>query len=314
MTVRSRFTAGLTVAGVLAVTTVVGGALAGCAAADTGSGAAEVAPAPPTAVTHVHAVDVDESRSLVTIATHHGLISVDISDSADHTLAPMVLGDYRGDVMGFVRVGDRLLLSGHPAYGSNDAPNVGVLEADLGAREWSSLALSGEVDFHAMSVSSSGLSPLIAGLDSATGTAMSSGDGGVSWQRGAAIAARDIAIGVDGTSLTVTTESGLQRSDDLGATWNLIGNAPLLVLIEAGFDVAGNPALLGVDVDGVLYLSTDGSKWSSKGVLPFAPEAFGVGERGAIVIVSTQQAMRSTDGGATWNAIANMTLPLAPPQ
>lgn len=309
MTVRAGRAAG----GALAVATVIVGVLAGCAGADTDSSPGGATP-PPTVVSHVHAVDVNDAQSLVTIATHEGFISVDISDRAEPTLPPVVLGDYRGDVMGFVRAGDRLLLSGHPAYGSNDAPNVGVLEADLGAREWSSLALSGEVDFHAMSVSSSGLSPLIAGLDSATGTAMSSDDGGVSWQRGAAIAARDIAIGVDGATLIVTTELGPQASKDRGMTWRLISGAPLLVLMASGFDLSGQPALFGVDGEGVLHVSSDGSEWESRGALPFVPEAFGVGERGTIVIVSTQLAMRSTDGGATWNQIADMTLPLAAPE
>jgi hypothetical protein len=310
MTKRSR----LAVSGVLAVTTIIVGALAGCTGADTGSLSGGTVAAPPTAITHVHAVDVDESRSLVTIATHDGLITVDISDSADTAQPATVLGDYRGDVMGFVRAGDRLLLSGHPPYGSNDAPNVGVLNASLDAREWSPLALSGEVDFHAMSIASSGSTALIAGIDSATSEVLTSNDVGVSWQRGTAIAARDIAVGVDGASLIATTESGLQGSDDRGETWNPIAGTPLLVLIESGFDREGNAALFGVDVEGVLHSSADGIEWMPTGALPFAPEAFGVSEGGTIVIVSTERAMRSIDGGATWIDIANMMLPLAPPQ
>lgn len=307
MTRRSRLAAG----GVLALATVVVGALAGCSAADTGSLSGDASSTPPTAVSHVHAVDVDESRSVVTIATHDGLITVDISDSADSAQSATVLGAYRGDVMGFVRAGDRLLLSGHPAYGSNDAPNVGVLDAGLGAREWSSLALSGEVDFHAMSIASSGSTVLIAGIDSATSEVLTSGDVGVSWQRGTAIAARDIAVGVDGASLIATTESGLQGSNDRGQTWAPIAGTPLLVLIESGFDREGNTALFGVDVDGALHSSANGIEWMPTGTMPFVPEAFGVGERGTIVIVSTQRAMRSNDGGATWVEIANMMLPLA---
>jgi hypothetical protein len=289
--------------------------LAGCSTLEAGStGAVAGSPsALPTAVTHIHGVDVDDERNRVTVATHYGLISVDVSADADPLAPPSVLGDYRGDVMAFVRAGDRLLLSGHPPAGSSDPANVGVIDADLDARNWSPLALSGDVDFHAMSRLSSGESTLIAGLDSVSGAVLTSDDDGVTWQRGASIAARDIAVGVDAASLFVTTELGLQRSIDQGLTWNPVGDAPLLVLIESGFDLAGQPVVVGVDVEGGWHVSSDGATWLSRGALPFVPEAVGVGDSGTLVIVSTQQAMRSRDGGASWTQIANMALELRPP-
>jgi len=289
-------------------------ALAGCTASTTAETAGDASVAPPTTVSHVHGVDVDDARDMVTVATHYGLISIDISSDADPNAPASVLGDYRGDVMAFVRSDDRLLLSGHPPLGSSDPANVGVIDSDLEASTWAPLALSGEVDFHAMSRAPVGSPTLIAGLDSASGAVWTSADDGVTWQQGSTISARDIAVGVDGESLIATTESGPQRSKDLGMTWSPITGAPLLVLIQSGFTTSGEPVLLGVDADGVLHVSSDESEWLSQGVLPFVPEAFGVGERGTIVIVSTQRAMRSSDAGATWAQIADMTLELVPPQ
>lgn len=263
----------------------------------------------PVAVSHVHGVDVDDVRERAVIATHYGLLSVDLSAAAGPSSPPAVLGDYRGDVMGFVRVDNRFLLSGHPPAGSGEPANVGILEADLDAREWRALALSGEVDFHAMSHMTVGESSLTAGIDSATGRVMTSNDGGVSWHKGAVIAARDLAIEPSIASIVATTENGPVISDDLGQTWQSIERAPLLVLVEVGFDTDSERRVFGVDVHGALHVSPNGLEWQSLGVLPIQPDAFGVGESGTIVIVNTQSVMKSRDGGQTWSQIADLSLP-----
>lgn len=281
--------------------------LAGCAPSSLVTDPAPAEP-PVGALTHVHAVDVDDARERVTIATHDGLVSVDISPAADPASPVEVLGEYRGDVMGFVRADDRFLLSGHPPAGSSDAANVGVLDADLDVQEWTPLALSGEVDFHAMSRSTGGGDSLIAGLDSGTGAVLTSADGGVSWERGIPIPARDIAVDPSGSVVFVTTEAGPQVSDDRGQSWRVVEGAPLLVLIEFGVDDSGDPLMFGVDTAGVLHSSPYGETWSAVGDLPFRPDALGVGESGTIAIVSTQSAMVSRDGGISWSAIADLTL------
>ena len=267
----------------------------------------------PTSVTHVHAIDVDTSRELVTIATHEGLMSIDISANGDPGSPPTVLGDYRGDVMGFVRADDRFLVSGHPPAGDSGPANVGVLDVDLGARAWDPLALSGDVDFHAMSRYASGSSSLIVGLDSVSGAAMTSDDDGVSWMSGVAIPARDVAVVPGGQVLVVTTESGPQLSSDRGVTWSPVEGAPILVLVEVGTTMTGEQAVFGVDVEGTLHRSADGRDWEPLTALPFFPDALGVGEFGALVIANTERAMLSTDEGSTWSQIADMSVPLAPP-
>lgn len=300
---RSRWRSGAVAPALLGV-----GLMVGCSAAESTS-VDSYGSLPNAALTHVHAVDVDDVRERVTIATHDGFVTIDISPMADASAPPSVLGDYRGDVMGFVRVGDELLLSGHPAAGSAEAPNVGVIRAALDVTSWQPLALSGEVDFHAMSSVGADANAVVAGLDSVTGAVMMSLDAGRSWQSGSPIAARDIAVDPSGSRVIVTTELGPQLSDDGGRTWRLIDGAPLLVLIASGVDGSGQPRMVGVDIDGVLHTSRDGLAWESAGELPFLPEALGVGENGTIALVSTQRAEVSRDGGETWSSISDLSLP-----
>jgi hypothetical protein len=304
MTLRSRWRSVAVATSVLGVALVVGCSAAESTSPTTGGSVPDVV------LTHVHGVDVDDVRERVTIATHYGLLTIDISPTADSSAAPSVLGDYRGDVMAFVRVSDEFLLSGHPPAGSAEAPNVGVVSASLDVTSWQPIALSGEVDFHAMSSVGADETAVVAGLDSVTGTVMTSIDAGRSWQAGSPIAARSIAVEPSGSRLIVTTELGPQVSDDRGLTWAVIDSAPLLVLVAPGVDDVGQPRMVGVDVDGVLHTSSDGLTWQPVGGVPFMPEALGVGEAGTIALVSTQRAMVSRDGGETWSSISDLTLPL----
>ena len=301
---RSRWRSGAVASVIVAVVVMVGCSAAESTSPTTGSSTPEVA------LTHVHGVDVDDVRERVTIATHYGLLTIDISAAADASAAPGVLGDYRGDVMSFVRVGDEFLLSGHPPAGSAEAPNVGVISATLDVTSWQPIALSGEVDFHALSSVGADETAVVAGLDSVTGAVMTSIDAGRSWQTGSPIAARSIAVDPSGLRLIATTELGPQASTDRGRSWSLIDGAPLLVLIAPGVDDLGQPRVVGVDVDGVLHTSSDGLFWQPVGGVPFMPEALGVGEAGTIALVSTQRAMVSRDGGESWSSISDLTLPL----
>mgnify|MGYP003134892294 CR=1 FL=1 len=298
--------------GALAAALVVVSLLSGCVppTATTGGGSLS---ATRTVVSHVHAIDVDDVRERVTIATHDGLIEIDISAGFEGSAAATVLGEYRGDVMGFVRADDRFLVSGHPPAGADAPANVGVLAVGLDAKSWEPLALSGEVDFHAMSRDASGSNSLIAGLDSVSGAVLSSDDGGISWASGVAIAARDIAVVPGGGALVVTTELGLQISTDRGTTWSPIEGAPVLVLLGAGATTNGESAVLGVGVDGALHRSADGREWAAPTDLPFFPEALGVSERGVIVIANTERVLMSIDGGSTWSQIADLTRALVVP-
>lgn len=271
--------------------------LTGCAAgAVTGS-----SDAPP--VTHVHAVDVDDDRQRLTIATHDGLVTVDLSSQAPVTDVPMLLGDLRADVMGFVRVDDGFLISGHPVPGSTEPANLGVVWTDPDGLGWQPRALSGSADFHAMARAAVGDARVIVGLDSVSGTVMVSRDDGLTWRAGAGLPARDLAVEPGTGRILATTEAGLLASSDDAATWQPVDGAPRLVLVEAAA-VAGGVVVVGVDTDLNLWTTDSAGTWQRVGPVPFAPEGLGIGAEGTIAIASTAGAAVSSNDGASWRQVA----------
>ncbi len=265
---------------------------------------AERDPSAEPAARHVHGLALDESSGLLHIATHEGLFTAELPADEASIAQPVAFGDYTGDAMGFLRLGERLLISGHPGS-DGGAPNVGVLESDLSGERWSGLSLEGDVDFHAMVAGGdSASSALIAGLDSATGQVFVSPDGGSSWQQGTRLDARSLAWNSEATELFATTAEGLQVSTDDGSDFTLVEGAPPLVLLANSPVGSAEWRIAGIDADGVLQLSTDGRIWTARGQVPFLPEAVGVGEAGAVVIADSTQVMRTTDDGATWVQVA----------
>lgn len=263
---------------------------------------AETAPSlEPAEAGHIHGLALDESSGIIHIATHEGLFIAELPADDSSVAQPVALGDYRGDVMGFVRIGDRLLISGHPGHDDGGAPNVGVLESDLSGEQWAPLSLEGAVDFHAMAAGGASASTaLIAGLDSATGQVLVSPDGGSGWQEGAQLQARSLAWNADATALFATTADGLQVSTDNGSGFTVVDGAPALVLLASSPVGSAEWRIAGIDVDGVLHLSADGRTWTAHGDVPFLPEAIGVGTAGAVVIADSAQIVRSVDEGASW--------------
>lgn len=274
-------------------------AVTGCAMAD--DGLAESADAPP--VTHVHAVDVDDERQRLTIATHDGLVTVDLSPQAPLTDLPVLLGELRADVMGFVRLDDGFLISGHPVPGSTEPANLGVVWTDLDGLGWQPRALFGSADFHAMARAVVGDAHVIAGLDSVSGAVMVSMDDGLTWRAGVAVPARDLAVEPGSGRILATTEAGLLVSNDDAAIWQPVDGAPRLVLVEAA-EVAGAGVVVGVDTELNLWTTDSTGVWQRIGPVPFAPEGLGIGAEGTIAIANTAGAAVSSDGGASWREVA----------
>lgn len=276
-------------------------ALAGCTAS---------ASTPPIAVTHVHAVDLDDELGAVYVATHEGILRITVDTSAaDAVTSSEVgsverLGEWTGDVMGMARLGDTIYLSGHPAPGASSPANIGVYQADVLGQEIVPLSLDGEVDFHSMTIRDvSGASLALAGIDSASGRVIASRDGGETWTVGAAISARSLSWDVDAQRLFATTEQGLQVSTDGGETFTLVKGAPLLLLISSASAGSPDAYLAGVDVEGYVHTSTDGVTWNSGGLAPALTAAVSVGSEGSLVAAGIQGVYRSTDRGATWVVI-----------
>lgn len=282
-------------------------ALAGCAAAQPDADSA----APSAEASHdgggvrdIHGLDLDEATGFIHIGTHDGLLVAGFPHDGASVSEATRLGDYRGDVMGLVRVGETLLISGHSNPADGGHGNVGVLRSDLTGAEWEPLSLEGEVDFHSMVAGgASASSALIAGLDSATGQVFVSPDGGEGWQQGARLAARSLAWNADASALFATTEEGLQVSTDRGSSFAVVSGAPPLVLLASSPAGASSFLMAGIDVEGVLHTSTDGQVWTAQSAVPIVPGAIAVGETGAIIIADTSGVLHSTDAGATWTRI-----------
>lgn len=291
------------IAGAVGTVAALAVVLAGCTAAD-----------PPIVVTHVHAVDLDDERGVVYVATHDGILVVTADGIGAEGGGASVaedgsverLGDWMGDVMGMARLDETIYLSGHPAAGANIAPNIGVYQANVLDQEFAPLSLEGEVDFHSMTVGgASAATAVLAGIDSVSGRVIVSRDGGQAWAVGAVLGARSLSWDARAEQLYATTEQGLQVSSDDGATFALVEDAPLFVLIASSPAGSSPDAFLaGVDVEGMVHTSTDGAMWISGGIAPAGTEAVAVGRGGALVAAGIDGLHRSDDRGATWTVIA----------
>lgn len=274
--------------------------LSGCARTDepSRSRATEAAGpssvAEPTAVgltglpsTHVHAVTVNPKDGQVYLATHEGLFIA----GADGWTA-------RGpniDLMSFtVADSDHFYASGHPGEGT-DLPNpVGLIESRDGGATWTPLSRGGQSDFHTLTTSSDG----IAGFD---GQLRISPDG-TKWETGTGLQTAALSLaGGEGGAVLATTERGLWASRDDGATWAMVDDAPLMLLVAW----AADETVAGIEPDGTVHVSTDGGRtWQERGRVEGQPEALGAtgsGDDVRILAVADGSVSESRNAGATFD-------------
>ncbi|WNV74807.1 F510_1955 family glycosylhydrolase [Geodermatophilus sp. DSM 44513] len=272
-------------AGVTALTV----ALAGC----TGAGPApDAAPAVATGsvldLTHVHGAALDPGDGTLLLATHHGLL--ELGDGGPVAVGPVI------DLMGFAVVGpDHYLASGHPGPQVDLPQPVGLIESTDGGRTWTPVSRQGRSDFHALTVSDAG----VLGYD---GSLVRSGDGRAWEQLPIGAEPHTLAAAPDGTSVLATTQEGLQRSTDGGASWTAVEGAPLLQVVTW----AGGAAV-GVDPAGTVWTSEDGaSTWRRGAALGSPPQAVAAtaGPDGLrVVVVTADGVVESGDGGRTTTAV-----------
>lgn len=275
--------------GIAAVAFSAALALAGCSAAPAASQDQDHAGAHAAALPggHVHGVAVAADGSKVLLGTHQGIFDV-------ATAPPVRLGEVH-DFMGFV--GDpsgTLWASGHPGPGSSKPNPLGLLRSEDGGRTWTTASNEGVSDFHALTVTKSGL----VGFDgvlkrSATGS---------SWTDvAAAIHPAALAGHPASDAVLATTEQGLQRSADGGATWHAVAGAPLLQF--AAFGDADHAA--GITPDGAVHVSADaGLTWAPVGRVGGSVEAITAaalpGKPLHIWAATSAGLQESRDGGATF--------------
>jgi hypothetical protein len=282
--------------------------LAGCSPAPTeavepaplAESAAPEAPAAgeePPRVTHVHALDLDEQAGLIYIATHDGVLAAPVDDATGAALR--FVSEWRGDAMGMVRSGDRLLISGHPPAYEAGPVNVGVVEFGVSGGAPVTLALEGEADFHAMAT----VGQRVAGWNSVTGTVKVSDDGGLTWREGPAMEVRALAFTPDGERLLATTPDGVQVSADGGLSFGLLDGSPFLLLVAAVPAGSSSYSLVGLDVEGVLHASAEGDVWSTLGIAPMVADALAVGESGRVLLANTDFALLSNSDVTEWEQV-----------
>jgi hypothetical protein len=233
---------------------------------------------------HVHGLSVSGDTGKVLLATHDGLFEV--------TKQPAKIGA-TNDLMGFTAGADEgtFYASGHPGPDS-DLPNpLGLLKSSDGGETWEQLSRQGESDFHALTVTKSG----IVAFD---GQLQTSPDG-KTWTATTADFVPAVLAGNDDTDIVLaTTAQGLQRSTDGGATWRLEESAPVIQF--AAF--ADPTEAAGVEPDGTVHYTSDaGATWTRKGKIDGQVLAIAAvkGEQGRpwIWAATPEGIIVSTDGG-----------------
>ena len=202
---------------------------------------------------------------------------------------PVPVGDSRFDAMGLTKHAGGLVASGHPDSTEEQVGNIGLRGSTDQGRTWTSISLTGQVDFHRL-VSSG---QMILGLSATDGALLASNDSGKNWEALPNPNLFDLALDPSNSSNVVgTTETGPIRSTDGGATFTPIPGAPLLALLS--WDTA---RLVGVTPDGLIYESLDkGATWSKIASVPSQVRAIAAkGEE--IAVLAGPDLYYSSDAG-----------------
>ena len=231
---------------------------------------------------HVHAIARDPGSGKLLVAAHDGLYVYE--GATPERVGPVI------DLMGFTVAGPgHYFASGHPGTATDLPQPVGLIESRDGGRTWTVLSRGGQSDFHALTTAGEN----VVGFD---GALRATADGR-RWVDGNLEATpRTLAGTTSGSTVLATTEQGLMRSTDGGATWQRTDQAPLLLM--AAFGDGGT--VVGVTPQGQVHTSTDaGSTWQASQLL--APDAHalhasGEGENLEILVQSGRTILASTGG------------------
>ncbi|MGY2747752.1 F510_1955 family glycosylhydrolase [Arthrobacter sp. UYCu723] len=237
---------------------------------------------------HIHGLSVNGETGQVLLATHEGLFDV--------STKPAVKIGPTNDLMGFTAAMEQgvFYASGHPGTGPTLPSPLGLITTSDGGKTWGQLSRQGESDFHSLTTTKSG----VVAFD---GTLRTSPDG-KTWKT-AASSFTPAALAGNPYSDTVlaTTQEGLQRSTDGGATWGLDKAAPVIQF--AAF--ASATEAVGVEPGGAVHYSPDGgATWTRKGQISGAVQAVAATEGSDgnpwIWAATSTGLVVSTDGGATF--------------
>ncbi|MET9429176.1 F510_1955 family glycosylhydrolase [Streptomyces sp. NPDC003036] len=279
--------------GALAATALL---LAACGGEGSPGGDASAGPADdhgaehaPAVHSHIHGLGIDPADGRLYVATHEGVYT------ADGSGRPRLVGDSRDDFMGFTVAGDgTFLASGHPAPGSGEPANHGLIRSTDAGKSWTTTSLKGEADFHALDH----VKGTVYGYDSTGGILRVSEDGGATWKDRARLQALDIAVSpADPDRLVATTTEGVARSTDGGRNFAR-GEQPAMEFVSW----ASPDALYGIDFTGALHLSGDGgTTWKKTATVPGGqPQALTAVSAGHLLAATQDGVYESKDAGKTF--------------
>ena len=267
---------------------------------------------------HVHGLEITPwAPDEVYLATHQGLIRVD----ADGEWTSV--SDQPHDFMGFSAHPSEegvFYSSGHPAPGTRLRNPIGFMASTDGGVTWSTRSLEGAADFHAMTVAPSD-GDVIYGWNGAGQAGLYvSTDGGSSWdpitdgllsEVGGALS---LAVHPeDPDEVWAGTQAGLLATRDAGRTWEprLSGG-----VTAVAFDPADAERVLAyASGGGGLVESRDGGRtWTELGLVLDGDAAGHLAvhpEDADTLYVGTygQGVLRTTDGGSSWETLAESGVP-----
>jgi hypothetical protein len=256
--------------------------------------------ASPPVLGHVHGLGIDPLDGRLYVASHHGLFrdgpagleKVGASAAADR------------DLMGFLVAGPGVFLaSGHPSPLEATPDPLGLVRSTDGGLSWQTVALGGEVDFHALDQGPGG----IYGVD-AQGSLRCSRDGGARWEAWSAPPALDVAADpYRPDRLVLAVVGGVAIFDGSaasapGASAPVVEPAPQMVYLSW----APDGELFGLTPDARLLASPDGgATWLPRATVPGgrAQSVTAVGQ-GRVLAATAGGVHESRDGGRTFTTVA----------
>lgn len=200
------------------------------------------------AMSHIHGAIVASGGLL--LGTHDGVHSVDYA-----TGRAQRIGNSRDDMMAFAGDPDTMLIaSGHPGVGSTLPNPLGLIVSRDAGSSWTTQSLSGEVDFHSLTVNGD----QFVGWDT-RGFIQYSSDGGRTWNPGPEITATSMTWFAN-TVWIATVESGLATWTPGDSSLNTVGEPTVLVATSPNGE-----ALWRVDQEGSVHRTLDGESWDQIG-------------------------------------------------
>ena len=275
---------GAAVASLVLLSACSAGTTSGSQTSQDSSPASSAAVTGPAEMEHVHNITLEGDALL--LGSHEGLWRQEPGKTPQRVSEPF-------DVMAFALAQGRYLASGHPAAGSRQPGDLGLIQSMDRGRTWTLVSLKGQADFHRLVTAQA----TVMGVTSADGTLRSSTDGGATWTLVGA-GPYDLALDPkEPERVLATTANGPEISTNGGTNFAPIPGAPLLALVAWKGE-----SLVGAAPDGGIHTSADAGKtWTRVGEVPGQPAGLSVAGA-TVVVLADSTVWQSTDGGKTFTA------------